>query len=60
MNINPFNIKIESLNNITYNITFIKDNIDYILILERDEKNIYLDFNNAKAYKEKKKSQLKF
>ena len=53
MNINPFNIKIKSQNNITYKITFIKDSIDYKLILERDSKNIYLDFINAKAYKEK-------
>lgn len=53
MNINPFNIKIESQDNITYNITFIKDNTDYKLILERDKENTYLSFINAKAYKQK-------
>ena len=53
MNINPFNIKINSQNNIIYNISFIKENINYKLIIERDSKNIYLDFINAKVYKEK-------
>lgn len=52
MNINPFNIEIESKDNIMYNITFIKNNINYKLILEREKENIYLNFISATAYKE--------
>lgn len=52
MNINPFNIIIESKDNILYSIKFYKDNINYKLILEREKENIYLEFISATAYKE--------